>query len=53
MKPLDEAERLGSVQVHLAPAILEADQQHLDQVLAALQHALKPLSALLPSSRCS
>ena len=43
---------LGPVQVHLAPAILEADQQHLDQVLAALQHALKPLSALLPSSRC-
>lgn len=36
------------MQVHIGPAILEADQQHLDQVLAAAQRTLKPLSALLP-----
>ena len=39
-----------TLQVHMGPALLEADQQHLDQVLAALQHALKPLRKLLPST---
>lgn len=38
------------MQAHLAPAILEVDQQHLDQVLAALQHAAKQLSTLLPGT---
>lgn len=42
---MDDAE-----QVHMGPALLEVDQQHLDQVLAALQHALKPLRKLLPGS---
>ena len=37
----------------MGPALLEVDQQHLDQVLAALQHALKPLRKLLPGTdRC-
>ena len=35
------------MQVNMGPAILEVDQQHLDQVLAALQHSLSSLSPLL------
>ena len=38
------------LQVNMGPAILEVDQQHLDQVLAALQHALSSLSPLLPGA---